>query len=995
MFRRPIISVLMCGAAAAAAPGFVTVAAHAETVQAVRFDVPASDLASALNEVSRQSGVRIAFPYDRASGHRAFALRGQMTAADAVRRLIANTGLRIVQASADHILLTANTAPQADSGQQQPAAAPVAEDNAEITVTGYRLSNRRALASKRNSDQIIDTVSQDEVSQLPDVNIVEAARRIPGLSVISDRDSSRGHDNYQYVTIRGLDSRYNLVTVDGAQVASADASYRGAQLAMLPASLVSEIQAIKTVTAQYDPHALGGQLNLVSKSAFDTGNFFSAQALGGWTSQDGKVVPDKHANIRADATAAAVFGNDHQFGLVLSGEYQQLHASALASLPGDTGGAGWTYYTAAGAQTANIAASTGRAVPVRVQDYAFDEKRERYSINGKLEFRPSDRFEASLFGGYYHEFSDEDRYEALALPAAGYVPGTTPDTGTLTTGNYQLGLVAQPEKRRTWFVNGTAKYDFDDKLKLKLAASDSNATYNENRWMYKWNTGQTYGAGKTTNSAAYGYGYTDVDGEPTITLNDPTAADNAANYGPRYWRNVIYNIDNKVRSLRGDLGWNFEADDRGFGIDLGVNQTLTNVLSTVNYREWFAKDNASAALIGNLDQYEQPTVLHPIMAPGINFYLIDQAKAAAVLANHPEWFVENTARVSDSNNGYYALRESITAGYGQARWQSDAFSIQAGVRYDKTDVDVTTHVNGGSALISRSRDYDFFLPSAIATWNATSALKLRAGVSETIGRPDYGQYGATTSESLDTSNQNTPLSINQGNPDLKPRHSWNYDLSGEWYLGNGGLISAALFYKDIHDEIFNKSTVGPAVYYLDGKTYNATIVQPVNASRAAVKGAELQIVKDKLDFLPGPLANLGVSLNATWLDGHFDFIMGTGTSRRIGALFNQPDHIYNASVFYSDGPANLRLAYNRIGASPVSVDSAVAWRDIWADARDQIDLQGSYYILPWAQLTAQVQNLTKTSFEAHLGANRELLQTRYPVGRTIWFGLVIKPRLRK
>ncbi|MBL7373174.1 hypothetical protein INQ23_28065, partial [Escherichia coli] len=84
----------------------------------------------------------------------------------------------------------------------------------------------------------------------------------------------------------------------------------------------------------------------------------------------------------------------------------------------------------------------------------------------------------------------------------------------------------------------------------------------------------------------------------------------------------------------------------------------------------------------------------------------------------------------------------------------------------------------------------------------------------------------------------------------------------------------------------------------NGVTYtSATVSQPVNASRAAVKGVELQLIKDKLDFLPGPLKDLGVSLNATWLDGHFDFVMGNGGTRRIGALFNQPDHIYNASIF--------------------------------------------------------------------------------------------------
>lgn len=989
MIRRSTISFLLSSACLLAAPMLAPAPAGAAMAQASHFDIPAMNLAAALNEVGRQSGVRIAFPYDRASTQRSAPLKGQMTAAEAVRRLIANSTLHIVEEGADHILLA--SAAQAAGEQTQLAADPAPAEDAEILVTGYRLANRRALQSKRDSKQIIDAVSQDEVSQLPDVNIVEAARRIPGVSVIPDRDSSRGHDNYQYVTIRGLDSRYNLVTVDGAQVASADSSYRGAQLAMLPSSLVSEIQTIKTVTAQYDPHALGGQLNLVTKSAFDTGNFFSGQFLGGWTSQDGKVVPDGNANIRADATGAVVFGSDHQFGLVLSGEYQQLHASALASLPGDTGGAGWTYYTPAGAQTADISKSTGRAVPVRVQDYAFDEKRERYSVNGKLEYRPGDRFGASLFGGYYHELSNENRYEALALPAAGYTPGATPDTGTLTTGNYQLGLVGQPEKRRTWFINGTAHYDFSDKLKLHVGASDSDAHYNEARQMYKWNTGMNETTGKTTNQAAYGYGYQNIDGIPYITLNDPVAAADPTNYQPRYWRDITYNISNTVRTLRGDLAWNFDPEDRGLGLDVGINQTLTRVDNTLDYREWLAKDPASAALIGNLDQYSLPTVLRPIMASGINFYLIDAAKAQGVLDQHPEWF-RTVDHGADNNNAFFSLRESITAGYAQIRWQSDAVSLQAGLRYDSTDVGVTTHLNGTSAAINRSRDYAYALPSAIATWNVSSAVKLRAGVSETIGRPDYGQYGATTTYSVDTGSG--LLSISQGNPDLKPRRSWNYDLSGEWYLGAGGLISAALFYKDIHDEIFTKTTVMD--YDFQGTTYHdAIITQPVNASSAAVKGLEVQVVKDKLDFLPGPLANLGVSLNGTWLDGHFNFIMGDGSTRRIGALFNQPDHIYNASIYYSDGPANLRLAWNRIGASPVSVDSQVGWRDIWADERDQIDLQGSYYIKPWLQLTAQVQNLTKSSFAAHLGPNRELLQTSYPVGRTIWFGFSIKPRFRK
>jgi TonB-dependent receptor len=514
--------------------------------------------------------------------------------------------------------------------------------------------------------------------------------------------------------------------------------------------------------------------------------------------------------------------------------------------------------------------------------------------------------------------------------------------------------------------------------------------------MYKWNTGMNETTGSTTNLADYGYSYVNTNGSPTIALNNPTAAALASNYQPRYWRNLDYNIKNTVRSARGDLAWNFDTNARGLGIDVGVNQTLTRVDSSLNYREWLAKDPASALLIGNLDQYSQSTVLTPLLAPGIKFYLIDQAKAQAVLDNHPEYF-RMTDRVSDSNAAFYQLRESITAGYGQIGWRSDAVAVQAGVRYDDTRVKVgylNKTTAGGTTSYpfqQRTRGYSYWLPSGVATWNTTERLKLRAGISETIGRPDYGQYGATTTTSYD----GATLSISQGNPDLKPRRAWNYDVSGEYYLGAGGLISAALFYKDIKDEIFNRTTTTTTASYMGQTNVPTTISQPLNASSAMVKGAEVQIIKDRLDVLPGRLANLGVAVNATWLDGHFDFQMASGATRRIGALFNQPDHIYNAQIFYTEGPVNVRLAFNRIGASPLSVDSSFTWRDIWTDSRDQLDLQASYYVTRWLQVTAQVQNLTNTAFEAHLGQNRELLQTRYPVGRTVWFGLVLKPEVSK
>ncbi len=289
------------------------------------------------------------------------------------------------------------------------AAVGEATPNEDIVVTGYRASQRSATKAKRDAPVILDAVSQDDVGRLPDLNIVEASRRITGVSVVGGADATKNRDIYQRATIRGLDPRYNLVTIDDIPLASPDWVFRGARLEMLPASLVSRIEAIKSVSAQYDPHALGGQINLVTKSAFDGrgDRFFVLNANGGYNDTTGKLVRPGGASVRADATAATRFGAERQFGVVASVEYQRLPSTARAELPGDSNGAGWTYFTATGARTPFPNRSTGPLVPVRNQDYFFENMRTRLSGNLKLEWRPDDATEMSLFGGYYHDTDTE------------------------------------------------------------------------------------------------------------------------------------------------------------------------------------------------------------------------------------------------------------------------------------------------------------------------------------------------------------------------------------------------------------------------------------------------------------------------------------------------------------------------------------------------------------------------------------------------------------
>src|SRR5690349_6504626 len=59
----------------------------------IAFDIAAQDAGSALNDFSRQSGLRVLFPYDAVEGKNAPAVRGDMTADAALETLLKATGL--------------------------------------------------------------------------------------------------------------------------------------------------------------------------------------------------------------------------------------------------------------------------------------------------------------------------------------------------------------------------------------------------------------------------------------------------------------------------------------------------------------------------------------------------------------------------------------------------------------------------------------------------------------------------------------------------------------------------------------------------------------------------------------------------------------------------------------------------------------------------------------------------------------------------------------
>ena len=866
----------------------------------------------------------------------------------------------------------------------------------EIVVTGFRASQRSAVKAKRNAAVILDAVAQDDVGRLPDLNIVEASRRITGVSVVGGADPTKNRDIYQRATIRGLDPRYNLVTVDGIPLASPDWIYRGARLDMLPASLVSRIEAIKSVSAQYDPHALGGQINIVSKSAFDQKDrgFLVVNANGGYNDTAGKLVRDGGASIRTDATASRLFGPGDQFGVVASVEYQRLPSSARAELPGDTSGGGWSYFTAAGARTPFPSLSNGNLVPIRNQDYFFENMRTRLSGNLKLEWRPDDATQLALFGGYYHDTDTENRYEALTQPTGAPI-ATTPSSGRFAQGDTQQGLTFQPVKRNTYLLDLKGRHDFGNGWIVDTTLARSKAIYREHREMIKYDIAPRPGAASNGFASAYGYSYVLVDGRPRLTFNDPAAAADPNSYKNLYYRDIHRDLDSTVTYATANLGYNAGADDHGLGMNIGFAVTRTDVDYRQTYVEYVPGTAAGQTAIGTLTGLLHPQRPATYETPGVPYLLIDRAAAWARFNTNRSSFI-TTNQVSNNYGDDFRDRETVKAAYAQGVFHADRFNVQAGVRYDHADLTIDTNQLLSATRFTPQRrrtDYGFWLPSMLATYDLGDGMRLRAGVSKTIGRPDYSQYAARTTYGIGTDGT---LTINTGNPGLKPREAWNYDLSYEWYLGNAGAISLAAFAKDIRNEIFTSTQQGSPTDF-GGVTYKTVFVSmPRNAARARVKGLEASYTLDRIAAIPG----LGVNANLTLLDGSFDqpvsaagVATGLPSTRRSSGLIQQPTYIANMTMFYVTGPVELRASYNRIGRALQSADGDTPTRDLYQEPRRQLDLQARYTVREGLDLVGQVQNLTKEPFVVRQGLRRDYVNYFFPVGRTFWLGLSWKPRL--
>ncbi len=779
-------------------------------------------------------------------------------------RLVAST------ACAVPLFFVATAARAAD-----PKAEEVDQTQSEIIVTGAKT----IMAEKRQSPAVRDSIVYDDLETLSaDGSVAGQLILLPGISGIEDGDAPR------FVSIRGISPDLNQTTIDGVTLATIGNDGEGSRrvnLQQIPSELSFHNDVYKTFTAEQDGAAIGGIVDIATRSAFalkrryvmvDGYGIYSSYTGDGGSNAGNGSTP--HFGGGGKMVFADKFGAGDQFGVVLSARYENRIRNSRKWWQ-DTK----YYFSDAGKKLTGPGdpAWNGIAVPYNHSYGSYTNRLQTAGSSAKFEWRPlGTNIYASLLGFNYRQ------WESSTMNKNDFYTKNSVRDLTEEGGGSDINSIYSRYRYDTWnkaTVGAIGNVEWhDDRSSLRVRGGYTRARYDNTQ---PYVGVRTYPVGMSLDWAAGtagngGLPYVTGINKPGLVLSSPYTLSTAQ---------TTYRMASEgLATARVDYGWNAEPDDRGFGFVTGIefrNLQLSRNLDMTEYKLGRAM---------NAYLYDPGYV--PVGAPQ-SFPWVDWNKVRTEL--WPKLVKDVPNSTYDSITADYRYTERLVTPYLSLHYATDTTTIVTGVRYDHTRFSAfqpTITGSVASAAMTRSNGgYSYFLPSFTGIQDFAGGNKLRFAYSRTLGRPTPGNIAQPQTVNCGAEEGGAAdCSISRGNPDLRPRRSDNLDVQLEHYFHREGIISLGAFAKWIKDDIFTLTTT----QIIDDTNYQ--VRQPLNADSSRLYGVEFQAADHDVNLFG---QRIDPFFNATWLKGRMAITSDAG-SRTLDRLIYQPKWILN-------GGATLRL----------------------------------------------------------------------------------------
>ncbi len=856
----------------------------------------------------------------------------------------------------------------------------VAAQSEEVTVTADRPHGEaEAINRERTSDNILQVLPADVIQSLPNANIADAVGRLPSVSL--ERDEGEG----KYVQVRGTEPRLNNLTIDGVNVPSPEAGVRQVKLDTIPADIVESVEVNKTLSANQDGDAIGGSVNIRTKTAGELPTL-SLEGIGGFTP-----ILNTRYIYQMTGTVGQRFGVSKRFGALFSGSYD---------------------YNGRGINDIEPSPDPGFANPVYdsmdIREYRY--KRTRYGFGGSLDYKLGegsglylhyfysdfkdygDKWVYSLSSGGAPSFSNESR-----LPDYGI--GNLAIGGKHVYTNSWMSWELSASRARQTAAAGNPGADFQPVPNSALSNLTSCVNLpSPNIHLPKWDP--TCFGSPTYDPNQWSLLDVSLTSGNTSQVNLQGAISFAKNYHVGS-HSSTFEFGSKIRNAhKGQDAYSPVYDQLTLSQTppscTGPNQSncaplMTQFLTGLSDPHYYF----GAYPIGPFTSFGKITNdLNNLLSQGVLSFDNSQTRIG-----------------SDASN--YDLTERVSAAYAMNTIEFGRFRLQTGLRVEATQLNtrgyiVTNDVNGNyisTAPALASNWYRDPMPSVQLRYRITDDSDLRAVYGRGISRPD--PYDTIPYVTLDQSG--SPPNVSIGNPNLKPEHANSYDLLYEHYLKPFGEVQAGFFYKQLSAPIYyidnpNLSPGNPyyTVYPKDHLDY---IINGVNAKLYGMEAAYIQ----HLGFLPGGLGGFGISANFSWTGSSAGSLPVRNDDP---ALQRQAPVTWNLSPTYDRGRFSARLGatYNSKSIfqyqweqpnatcqangnceDPSNFGPKGPAGDIYLMTHLQVDAQASYRVRKSFTVLVQGLNLTDEVFGFYNGSPWYVIQREY-YRPTYSFGLRWEPR---
>jgi len=957
----------------------------------------------------------------------------------------------------------------ASPGFAQAQDAAPAEDLEEITVTGIRAAQQRAIDVKRSASQIIDAISAEDIGKLPDGTISDSLQRIPGVQI--RREAGEG----SAVNVRGLPQVTTLL--NGEQYLGAN-SITNVQpnFGDIPSQLFAGVDVLKTPTADLLNGGTTGTIDLKTRRPLDLNYGFSTSLAleGAYGDGQGDVEPQANGLVGWRGEGIGALLSVSYSDVTQANYYNGLQGnSGWTGLPGES--AGWPNDNAG---DVNGDGDTNDQFIAFQGHTAFNKftERERLGVNASFQAELADnvRFTADAF------FTDQTQFDRTAGFAAEdkwqrwewFTPEQSTPTGAMngtseinTTQVYLLDtrrLKSYSDLARTESTSQNINVelafgDDEDKFSGSIRALRGKAEQNrENSYAdidlsngTQWGLTTNYYPTGTQNPYPNGYA-----GFPQITADytgkhvafsgipDIVGDLDAYSIGALSSENN-FDRDADLTALRADTTFKFNdawAVDAGIRFSSRDTENLSYDYLAPFYAaqssngtgclvKWKATDvvlngggiagacSAGDANSGTMQYYTAlpgvplssfgNDVIQVTDFGGVSgvpaIYSLDPAAMDDPKKFHDALFPGNV-KVANPGSSYRVDVDQQTA-YLQGRYAGEGkFSANFGLRMIKTKLDVTQNNVGapqpyGAANIDAGdsvtrREFNDYLPSINVSYDFTDTLKLRGAFAKTMTLLDLEQWGGALSPSYAISNAEGGRFIviganSNGNPELDPWRSKNYDLSLEWYPGEQTMVSAALFYVQIASFI-ERGTVEMALPDQDGVVRRTVNVNTnVQGEGGNLKGIELG-VKHAFTNFSNFLHDFGIDANYTYSpskSGKKD-LSGDDVPFQDNSV-----HQSNLALWYQGDKFQARIAHNYRSKRAVALDQVwgTPGMTLYQQPTNYIDASVGYDITPDFSVYLQGSNLTNEFEDYYFQwpneyANQNIYERRLLLGVRARFG---------